>query len=415
MSSFQKKIDHDSDDENESKPVVEVETTEAAPEEITTCENSDVTTKYQEAAKIANLVLKEMIAGCVAGARVLDLSIAGDKSIEDKCAGIFRGKVKGEVIQKGVAFPVCLSVNECVCNVSPLPSDDQSAPGMVLANDDMVKIDLGVHIDGYIAVVAHTVIVGTPAEVVSGARANAFNAAWDAARTTARMIVPGNTNTQVAEAVNKIVDAYDGINYVVGVTMHQMKRFVIDGNKVVNVRPGDNSGKVDACTFEKYETYAVDICVSSGEGKPKDGSGRTTVYKRNVDKSYQLKMKAARTVFNEVSAKFPTMPFSMRSLDDERGAKLGLRECTQHDLLQAFPVIYEKAGDQVVHFRYTLLLLQNGTSKITGVNMVPEGSPYTIAPGVDIASVDQTIADLLAQPEPEKKKRVRKPKAKASA
>jgi len=45
--------------------------------------SSHVTTKYQEAAKIANAVLKEMIAGCVAGARVLDLSMAGDKSIED--------------------------------------------------------------------------------------------------------------------------------------------------------------------------------------------------------------------------------------------------------------------------------------------------------------------------------------------
>ena len=191
-----------------------------------------------------------------------------------------------------------------------------------------------------------------------------------------------------------------------------MKRFVIDGNKLVNIRPVTEGQKVEACTFERYETYAVDICVSSGEGKPKENPllGRTTVYKRNVDKTYQLKMKAARTVFNEVSQKFPTMPFSMRSLEDERGAKLGLRECTQHDLLQSFPVIYEKAGDVVVHFRYTLLLMHNGTVKITGLDMVPEGSAYTVAPGVDMTAVDTTIAELLAQPEPEKKKRVRKPK-----
>lgn len=84
MSSFDKKVNADSDDEAEVEKVVATEEVEeAAPEEITTCENSDVTTKYQEAARIANAVLKEMIAGCVAGARVLDLCIAGDKSIED--------------------------------------------------------------------------------------------------------------------------------------------------------------------------------------------------------------------------------------------------------------------------------------------------------------------------------------------
>ena len=54
--------------------------------------------------------------------------------------------------------------------------------------------------------------------------------------------------------------------------------------------------------------------------------------------------------------------------------------------------------------------MHNGTVKITGLDMVPEGSAYTVAPGVDMTAVDTTIAELLAQPEPEKKKRVRKSK-----
>ncbi len=58
------------------------------------------------------------------GAKIIDICVAGDASIEAKCAQIFRNKVKGQPIQKGVAFPVCISVNECVCNMSPLLSDD---------------------------------------------------------------------------------------------------------------------------------------------------------------------------------------------------------------------------------------------------------------------------------------------------
>jgi len=39
---------------------------------------------------------------------------------------------------------------------------------------------------------------------------------------------------------------------------------------------------------------------------------QTTIYKRAVDKSYHLKMKASRFIFSEISQKFPIMPFSAR-------------------------------------------------------------------------------------------------------
>ena len=60
------------------------------------------------------------------------------------------------VFIQGIAFPTCLSVNHAICHFSPLVSEaDQT-----LEEGDMVKIDMGAHIDGYIAVVAHTVVVG---------------------------------------------------------------------------------------------------------------------------------------------------------------------------------------------------------------------------------------------------------------
>ena len=47
------------------------------------------------------------------------------------------------------------------------------------------------------------------------------------------------------------------------------------------------------CEFEVHEVYAVDILMSSGEGKAKEREARTTVYKR-TDIQYSLKMKASR-------------------------------------------------------------------------------------------------------------------------
>ena len=48
--------------------------------------------------------------------------------------------------------------------------------------------------------------------------------------------------------------------------------------------------KVEKCTFEVYEVYAVDVAMTTGEGRPKEQGTRTTVFKRLVDMKYGLKV-----------------------------------------------------------------------------------------------------------------------------
>ena len=91
-----------------------------------------------------------------------------------------------------------------------------------------------------------------------------------------------------------------------------------------------------------------------------------------VDQQYSLRIKGSRQFFNEVNKRFPTLPFSIRSFSDERNARLGIRECVAHNLLVAYPVLYERAGDLMVHIKMTVLIMPNGNIKITGMNM-PEG------------------------------------------
>ncbi len=84
--------------------------------------------------------------------------------------------------------------------------------------------------------------------------------------------------------------------------MYQMKRYVIDGNKNIVLRE-DPETKVDKCTFEAGEVYAIDVALTTGEGKPRDTvNKRTTVYKRMVDRKYALKIPSSRKFFNEVGA-----------------------------------------------------------------------------------------------------------------
>lgn len=54
-----------------------------------------------------------------------------------------------------------------------------------------------------------------------------------------------------------------GVALVEGVLSHQLKQYVIDGNKCVLARPGPEH-RVEDAEFEENEVYAIDIVVRAG-------------------------------------------------------------------------------------------------------------------------------------------------------
>lgn len=327
---------------------------EAKEEKELDLSSPEVVTKYKSAADIVNKALQLVISQCKPKAKIVDICEKGDTFIREQAGNMYKNVKKK--IERGIAFPTCVSVNNTVCHFSPLASDEA-----VLEENDIVKIDMGCHIDGFIAVVAHTHVLREGP--VTGRAADVIAAANTAAEVALRLVRPGKKNKDVTEAIQKVAAAYD-CKIVEGVLSHQLKQFVIDGNKVVlSVYNPDT--RVDDVEFEENEVYAIDIVTSTGEGKPKLlDEKQTTIYKRAVDKNYHLKMKASRFIFSEISQKFPIMPFTARALEEKR-ARLGLVECVNHDLLQPYPVLHEKPGDLVAHIKFTVLLMPNGSDRIT--------------------------------------------------
>ncbi|KAG6769604.1 hypothetical protein POTOM_025254 [Populus tomentosa] len=314
----------------------------------------EVVTKYKSAAEIVNKALQLVISECKPKAKIVDICEKGDSFIREQTGNMYKNVKKK--IERGVAFPTCVSVNNTICHFSPLASDE-----LVLEEGDIVKIDLGCHIDGFIAVVGHTHALQSGP--VTGRAADVIAAANTAAEVALRLVRPGKKNKDVTEAIQKVAAAYD-CKIVEGVLSHQLKQFVIDGNKVI-LSVSNPDTRVDDAEFEENEVYAVDIVTSTGDGKPKLlDEKNTTIYKRAVDKNYHLKMKSSRFIFSEINQKFPIMPFTARALEDKR-ARLGLVECVNHDLLQPYPVLHEKPGDYVAHIKFTVLLMPNGSDRIT--------------------------------------------------
>jgi len=240
--------------------------------------------KYQAAGKIANDVLSKILAKVKAGANVMELCEFGDKEIQSECAKVYAKKK----MEKGTAFPTCISCNEIAGHYSPLRSEPAE-----LEDGDLVKVDLGVHIDGFIAVVAHTVVVGA----TEGRKADVILAAYNALQAALRTMKPGSTNYDVTEVINKVVESYK-CQTVEGVLSHELKKHLLDGNtSIINKATYDQ--KVEEHEFQLLEVFGLDVLVSTGEGKTKETEFRTTVFKRAIENTYTLKLKASRAFFAE--------------------------------------------------------------------------------------------------------------------
>eukprot|EP00471_Norrisiella_sphaerica_P011281 CAMPEP_0184493620 /NCGR_PEP_ID=MMETSP0113_2-20130426/26520_1 /TAXON_ID=91329 /ORGANISM="Norrisiella sphaerica, Strain BC52" /LENGTH=388 /DNA_ID=CAMNT_0026878949 /DNA_START=89 /DNA_END=1255 /DNA_ORIENTATION=+ len=361
--------------------------------------NPNVVSKYKKAAEIANEAIKRVMAFAAAGKKIVDACQVGDDYINEECGKIFN-KVKPKV-EKGIGFPTCVSVNHIVGHFSPL-SDDESK----FAEGDMVKVDLGVHLDGYISVAAHTFIIGGgPA---TGKKADVLKAAHVASECAIRLLKPGAKNGPLTKMFTKVAEEF-GVNIVQGVLSHQLERNVIDGEKVIASKfdPENPDSKVEF-EFDQNEVYAIDIVMSSGDGKPKEFEQRMTVFKRDMDSTYQLKMKASRAVFSDIKERFTCFPFTMRAMDEKKG-KFGIRECITHGLVQGYPVLQEKEGEVVAHIKFTALLMASGVVKISGLP-VDESKIQC-----DKEVKDEEILKILATSVAKKKKKRNKKKKKKEA
>lgn len=335
---------------NDKKDVVEDENTIA---------DNTVVQKYKVAGNIVNKALQTLIQGSKVGASAKALCQKGDHILEQETGKKYKNEPE---MKKGIAFPTCLSVNNCICHFSPSKND----PDYTLKAGDVVKIDLGAHIDGFIAVAAHTIVVGATAEAkASGRAADVVLAAYHASQAALRLLKDGTSNYAVTEAVQKIASEYK-CKPIEGMLSHQLKQFKIDGEKTIIQNPTIAQKKEhEKCTFEKYEVYAMDVLVSTGEGLGKELDTKVSIYKK-TEENYLLKLKASRAFYAEVKKKYGTMPFNLRNFEEEAKAKMGVHECVTHKLVEPFQVLYEKHNEIVAQFKNTVLILPNGLTVVTG-------------------------------------------------
>lgn len=245
----------------------------------------------------------------------------------------------------------------------------------------------GCHYDGFAANAAVTHVVGDAK--VGDRKADVVMAAYHAHKAAQRKIKEGATNSEVTAAIAAVCESYK-VNAVEGVLSHKVKKHVIDCNEVIiNKEVGE--ARVDEFEFVPGDVIGLDVYVSTGEGKPKEAETRTTVFKRELSTVYNLKIAASRKFYSECNKRFPTLPFALRQFEDVTAAKVGVKECLEHDLMMPYPVLTEKAGEIVAQFSSTVAVLPRSTAVLAGDIALDESR---FAPANPISS--QEVKDLVS-------------------
>ena len=275
------------------------------PEKELNIASPGVLDKYQTAGKIAQQVQGELLAKCVPGADIHDLCTFGNKRITEECAKVFFNKK----MDKGVAFPVSVAPNDICGHFAPIKEES-----FALAAGDLVKIDLGVQIDGFPVLLAHTAVVGTTTDEL---KLRTASAAFLALKTAVKLLAASKTNGQVTKTISDVADLFK-VQPLEGVLSHDLKQYIIDGNNVI-INKESVDQKVDAYEIKVNDVFAVDVIVSGNaeEGKTKESELRTTIFKRNIDANYDLKTKNGRQFLTDIKGRFADFCFSLNDFEDE--------------------------------------------------------------------------------------------------
>lgn len=216
--------------------------------------------------------LAKCIGLCVADADISTICGETDKFIDEELLKVFSNK-KSKKLERGIAFPTCISVNEICGHYSPC-ADESSK----LVTEDLVKVEFGAHIDGYTANIAHTLIVGGKAK---DKKAAVVLAAYDAFIAATRSIKAGSLNQEVTANIAKVCEAYE-VEPMQGVLSHKVKKHLIDGNECI-INKETPEQRVEDWEFAPGDVISLDVFVTSGDGMGKEADVRTTVYKREMD------------------------------------------------------------------------------------------------------------------------------------
>jgi len=238
------------------------------------------------------------------------------------------------------AFPCNVSVNEVAAHYTSPVGDESRIP-----EGSIVKIDVGVHVDGYVADTATTVCFDAEYE-------NMVQAAEKALETAVKMIRPGLSTSELGSEIQRVIEGY-GFKPISNLTGHQVGRYTIHAGKSLPNVSHFSLNKIGA-----GDVYAVEpfVTLKDAAGRVED-SPEAHIYR--LVKRKPLKVAEARQLLRHIEAEFRTLPFAGRWLEERwPGGQYmpAFSSLLASRCLVAYPVFVEASRKKVSQAEHTVLV-----------------------------------------------------------
>ncbi|MFW9810140.1 MAG: type II methionyl aminopeptidase [Candidatus Thorarchaeota archaeon] len=245
------------------------------------------------------------------------------------------------------AFPLNVSINHIAAH-STSPRGDRSE----IPEFGLVKLDVGVVVDGYIADTASTVdIDGTLGGFVASTE--------DALAEAIELMQPGTNLGQVGKQIEQVIKAY-GLRPIKNLSGHNLKPNRLHAGKTVpNVKTRTSD------FVETGEYYAIEPFATSGAGTVIDSEYVYIFANTGIDKSLEGLAEKLRKYLRK---KYGPFPFALRWIgtgDKDIDIIKEIRTLLKERVVRGFPIQIEKKNRPVSQTEHTVYISQNGPIILT--------------------------------------------------
>ena len=247
------------------------------------------------------------------------------------------------------AFPCNVSINEVAAHFTSPPNDERRIP-----EKSVVKVDLGVHIDGYVTDTAFTACF-------NGEYKKMVEAAEYALRTAIENISADMTTSKIGGIIENAIKNR-GFKPISNLTGHSVGRYLIHaGTSIPNV------SQLSLTKVKAGEVYAIEpfVTLPEADGRVEDGA-ETTIFRLVKGKS--LKNPYAKQLLKHIELHYQTLPFAERWLNGvvpEERHREAFGELLHSRTITGYPVFVEASGKTVTQAEHTVAITDNGCMVVT--------------------------------------------------
>ncbi len=287
----------------------------------------DPITKYRAAGKVAGQARDLGISLVVEGAKLLDVCIEVENRIRD--------------LGCEPAFPANISIDHVAAHYTS-PHDDSS----VFKEGQIVKVDVGAHLDGFIGDTAASVMVG-------GGSSDLMKSTEEAQEEALKIAGPGVRTNEVGRAIEEAIKGY-GFVPIKQLSGHTVEQYVQHGGKTI-----PNFYMPHGEPLKVGEAYGLDIFASTGTGNVTE-SNLCYIYAINQENPFP-RLRMAKRLHTYILENYKTLPFTERWYRGKvPGSRLALLEMLQQKALRKYGVLSESKGTLVAQSEHTFVVTEKG-------------------------------------------------------